>query len=80
MYFQPTLEKFILLAAFMPAVMATGKRGIQTSAIVIRALGTGTINVAQTFKVILSELKLSSILGVICGLVAGLTGYFLIRH
>ena len=78
MYFQPTLEKFILLAAFMPAVMATGGSvGIQTSAIVIRALGTGTINVAQTFKVILSELKLSSILGVICGLVAGLTGYFL---
>ena len=77
-YFQPTLEKFILLMTFMPAVMATGGSvGIQTSAIVIRALGTGTINVAKTLKVIISELKLSSILGIICGLVAGITGYFL---
>ena len=57
-YFQPTLEKFILLAAFMPAVMATGGSvGIQTSAIIIRALGTGSINISQAFRVIISELQ-----------------------
>tara|TARA_E500000178_G_scaffold55392_2_gene51702 strand:+ start:152 stop:1501 length:1350 start_codon:yes stop_codon:yes gene_type:complete len=77
-YFQPTLEKFILLAAFMPAVMATGGSvGIQTSAIIIRALGTGSINISQAFQVIISELQLSLILGVICGLVAGVMGFFL---
>tara|TARA_A100000164_G_scaffold56410_1_gene45009 strand:+ start:10253 stop:11602 length:1350 start_codon:yes stop_codon:yes gene_type:complete len=77
-YFQPTLEKFILLAAFMPAVMATGGSvGIQTSAIIIRALGIGSINISQAFQVIISELQLSLILGVICGLVAGVMGFFL---
>ena len=77
-YFQPTLEKFILLAAFMPAVMATGGSvGIQTSAIIIRALGTGSINISQAFQIIISELQLSLILGVICGLVAGVMGFFL---
>ena len=77
-YFQPTLEKFILLAAFMPAVMATGGSvGIQTSAIIIRALGTGSISISQAFRVIISELQLSLILGVICGLVAGVMGFFL---
>ncbi len=77
-YFQPTLEKFILLAAFMPAVMATGGSvGIQTSAIIIRALGTGSISISQAFRVIVSELQLSLILGVICGLVAGVMGFFL---
>lgn len=77
-YFQPTLEKFILLAAFMPAVMATGGSvGIQTSAIIIRALGTGSINISQAFRVIISELQLSLILGIICGLVAGVMGFFL---
>ena len=77
-YFQPTLEKFILLAAFMPAVMATGGSvGIQTSAIIIRALGTGSISISQAFRVIVSELQLSLILGVICGLVAGVVGFFL---
>lgn len=77
-YFQPTLEKFILLAAFMPAVMATGGSvGIQTSAIIIRALGIGSISISQAFRVIISELQLSLILGVICGLVAGVMGFFL---
>lgn len=77
-YFQPTLEKFILLAAFMPAVMATGGSvGIQTSAIIIRALGIGSINISQAFQIIISELQLSLILGVICGLVAGVMGFFL---
>ena len=78
LYFQATLEKFILLAAFMPAVMATGGSvGIQTSAIVIRALGVGSINISQAFKVILAELQLSLVLGVICGVVAGVTGFFI---
>ena len=77
-YFQPTLEKFILLAAFMPAVMATGGSvGIQTSAIIIRALGTGSISISQAFRVIISELQLSLILGIICGLVAGVLCFFL---
>lgn len=78
MYFSGTLEDFILLAAFMPAVMATGGSvGIQTSAIVIRALGMGTINTSQAVKVIFSELKLSLALGAICGLIAGLSGFFI---
>ena len=78
LYFQTTLEKFILLAAFMPAVMAIGGSvGIQTSAIVIRALGTGSININQSFKVILSELQLSLVLGIICGIVAGVMGFWI---
>ena len=78
LYFQTTLEKFILLVAFMPAVMATGGSiGIQTSAIVIRALGVGSININQAFKVILSELQLSLVLGVICGIVAGTMGFWI---
>ncbi|MEE2975573.1 MAG: magnesium transporter [Thermodesulfobacteriota bacterium] len=74
-YFQTTLEEFILLAAFMPAVMATGGSvGIQSSAIIIRGIGMGSININQALKVIVSELKLSFVLGLICGLVAGLMG------
>ena len=77
-YFSGTLVNFILLAAFMPAVMATGGSvGIQTSAIVVRALGMGTINTSQAIKVIFSELKLSLLLGAICGLLAGLSGFFI---
>ena len=74
-YFQATLQEFILLAAFMPAVMATGGSvGIQSSAIIIRGLGMGSININQALKIIISELKLSFVLGFICGLVAGVMG------
>ncbi|MGB3363582.1 MAG: magnesium transporter, partial [Thermodesulfobacteriota bacterium] len=49
--FQPTLEKVAILAAFMPAIMATGGNvGLQTTTIIIRSLGMGTINVKQMFK------------------------------
>ena len=37
----------------------------------------GTINTSQAVKVIFSELKLSLVLGAICGLIAGLSGFFI---
>lgn len=70
-YFKPTLEKVIILAAFMPVIMATGGNvGIQATTIVIRALGMGTINLGQAFRVLISELKLGLAIGLISGLVA----------
>lgn len=73
--FQPTLEKVAILAAFMPAIMATGGNvGIQTTTIIIRSLGMGTINVKQMFKLVISEMKVGLALGLICGLIAALIG------
>ena len=73
--FQPTLEKVAILAAFMPAIMATGGNvGIQTTTIIIRSLGMGTINVKQIFKLILSEVRVGLALGVICGFIAAIIG------
>ena len=73
--FQPTLEKVAILAAFMPAIMATGGNvGLQTTTIVIRSLGMGTINVKQVTKIILSEIRVGLALGLICGLIAAVIG------
>lgn len=73
--FQPTLQKVAILAAFMPAIMATGGNvGLQTTTIVIRSLGMGTINVKQILKIILSEVKVGLALGIICGLIAAVIG------
>ena len=69
--FQPTLEKVAILAAFMPAIMATGGNvGLQTTTIIIRSIGMGTISIKQIFKVIMSEIKVGLVLGIICGLIA----------
>lgn len=73
--FQPTLEKVAILAAFMPAIMATGGNvGIQTTSIMIRGIGMGTINIGQIFNLIFSETKVGLSLGVICGTVAAVAG------
>lgn len=76
--FKPTLEKVAILAAFMPAIMATGGNvGIQTVTIVIRGLGMGTIHLGEMVKLIVAELKVGLILGLICGLVAAVIGSFI---
>lgn len=73
--FQPTLEKVAILAAFMPAIMATGGNvGLQTTTIIIRSIGMGTVSIKNIFKVILSEVKVGLALGVICGSIAALIG------
>jgi magnesium transporter len=73
--FKPTLERIAILAAFMPAIMATGGNvGLQTTTIVVRGLGMGTISIGQLFKLIFSEIKEGVFLGTICGLVAAIIG------
>jgi len=73
--FKQTLQRVVILAAFMPAIMATGGNvGLQATTVVIRGLGMGTIILKQAFKVIISEMRLGFSLGIICGTIAGLMG------
>jgi len=73
--FQPTLEKVAILAAFMPAIMATGGNvGLQTTTIIIRSLGMGTINLKQMLKLVISEMKVGLALGLMCGIIAAIIG------
>lgn len=73
--FEPTLKKVAILAAFMPAIMATGGNvGLQTTTIVIRSLGMGTINIKQILRIIFLEVRVGITLGVICGLIAAFIG------
>lgn len=73
--FKPTLQRVVVLAAFMPAIMATGGNvGLQATTVVIRGLGMQTISLNQAFRVIISEMRLGLSLGVICGTIAALIG------
>src|SRR5512139_390136 len=72
---RPALEKLAILAAFMPAIMAVGGNvGLQTTTIIVRSLGMGTISVKQIFRIIISEVKVGLFLGTICGLIAAIIG------
>ena len=79
--FQPTLQKVAILAAFMPAIMATGGNvGIQTTTIVIRSMGMGTITFSQIYKLVISEVKVGLSIGIICGLVAAIAGAIISKN
>ena len=79
--FQPTLQKVAILAAFMPAIMAIGGNvGIQTTSIIVRSLGMGTINFKQILKLITAEVKVGFALGLICGAIASVLGIMISMH
>ena len=78
--FRPTLEKVAILSAFMPAIAAAGGNvGLQSTTIIVRALGTGTIRAGMTMRVLWAELRLGILLGLSCGIVAGIVA-FLLQH
>ena len=67
--FRATLQRAAILAAFMPAIMATGGNvGLQSTTLIIRGLGMGTIRSGQVLRVLGVELRLGLMLGLACGL------------
>ena len=76
--FRATLEKAAILAAFIPAIMATGGNvGLQATTVIVRSLGMGKLKRKHTSKVILGEIRLGLMLGLICGVIAAITAYAL---
>ena len=66
--FRTTLERAVVLSAFMPAIAAAGGNvGLQSTTLIVRGLGMGTIRAAQFFKVVMTELRLGTFLGITCG-------------
>ena len=71
--FRTTLEKAAVLSAFMPAIAAAGGNvGLQSTTLIVRGLGMGSIRVSQFLKVVVTELKLGTFLGLTCGLASAL--------
>jgi magnesium transporter len=70
--FGETLQRAAILAAFMPAITATGGNvGLQCTTLIVRGLGMGTIRFGHLVKILLTELRLGMMLGMTCGVVAG---------
>jgi magnesium transporter len=78
--FRETLERAAVLAAFMPAIAAAGGNvGLQSTTLIVRGLGMGTIRMSQFMRVLWTELRLGVLLGVTCGLAAAVVAILLER-
>ena len=63
--YQDLLDSVVVLSSFMTIITGTGgNAGSQASAMIIRGLALGEIQIRDTFKVVLKELRV----GAICGL------------
>lgn len=72
------IGKIILLAAFMPIISAiSGNTGLQSAAIVVRAIDTGNVNINRWWEPLLRQLKTNLLIGSAVGLVIGIIGYIL---
>lgn len=75
--FALTLEKVVLLAAFIPLIGGTsGNSGTQALAVVVRGIATGDVAKESKFKLIIREALTGVIMGIVCGLVAFAIVYF----
>ena len=71
-YFEPTLERLIYLAAFIPVIMGMGGNiGTQSATIVVRGLATECIQAQRLTPVVLKETAVGGILGFVYGALLG---------
>ncbi len=72
-YFQVSLSKLAYLAAFIPVIMGMGGNiGVQSSAITVRGLATGNLNVRDLWPVVFKQLAVGLLLGILYGFIVGL--------
>ncbi len=75
-HFEPSLNKLVYLAAFIPIIMGMGGNiGTQSSTIVVRGLATGRLSVKQVGRVVFQELTIGFFLGFIYGLLIGFVAH-----
>lgn len=68
-----TLERAEALIFFIPIIMAMGGNvGLQSSTTVVRGLATGDIGAGKTLRVVLSEFRVGTVLGILGGAITGL--------
>lgn len=74
-FFNHTLSELLVLASFMPVISAiSGNTGLQSAAIIIRGLSSGTVQMAHWRHAVVRQVSTTAILATACGLAIGLVG------
>lgn len=75
-HFEESLKAVTYLAAFIPVIMGMGGNvGTQSSAICVRGLATGRLNVRDIWSVVAKELAIGMILGSVYGTIIGVVAH-----
>ncbi|MBW1679782.1 MAG: magnesium transporter, partial [Deltaproteobacteria bacterium] len=75
--FKVTLKDVLALITFIPVITAMGGNvGIQSSSIMVRGIAIRKVNIENLMSILFKELKVGAIMGITCGLVAGVVASF----
>lgn len=76
-FYRIAIQEVIALVVFIPVITAMGGNiGLQTSTIMIRGFATGRIELTDVGKVFLKELRVGSLMGLVCGFIVGMVANF----
>ena len=76
-HYQGYLEKAIILAFFIPLLMGSGgNAGSQTTAVIIRGLSTGEIEIRDVWRVVFKEMQVGLLVGLALGVCAAVRALF----
>ena len=76
-YFQDELQKVLALASFIPIIAGMGGNiATQSSTIVVRGIATGRIEMKQTARLVLKEMRVGLLLGAVYGIFLGVLAHF----
>jgi len=68
--FESDIEKYAVLALFLPLIVATGgNAGVQSSAIVVQGLASGDIDLHSMWKKLWKEFKVGLLNGFVCSII-----------
>lgn len=75
--FKDTIAAWVSLAVFMPVIAGMGgNAGVQTIALIVRALALGLVEFQDVKRLLLREITVGLIIGVVVGLVTAIVAYF----
>lgn len=75
-WFRFTIQEVVAIVTFIPVIAAMGGNlGLQSSTLIIRGLATGRVEPSDVWKVVFRELRVGSLLGLLCGTLLFLAGW-----
>ncbi len=80
-WFQPTISRFVILAAMMPIVAGMGGNAVtQTLGVSIRAIALGELHTWNTWKIIGRQMLAGGVNGLVTGLIMGVIAWAWTRN
>lgn len=78
-HFHARISEILILAAFVPIVLAMGgNTGIQSSTLIVRSIALGNLKGRNILSLLTREIMVGAIMGCVCGMIIGIWAHFII--